>query len=98
MSRPTGSEHRPGWMPDVDLRANPTTIATDVPDRRDVAPGGRPLRILIVEDEVDIANALKGVLVADGHAVDMVEDGRLALEWAASYAYDLVILDVILPG
>jgi two-component system OmpR family response regulator len=82
----------------VDLRANPATIATDVPDRRDVAPGGRPLRILIVEDEVDIANALKAVLVADGHAVDMVGDGRHALEWTVSYSYDLVILDVILPG
>ena len=36
--------------------------------------------------------------MADGHAVDIVGDGRHALEWAATYAYDLVILDVVLPG
>ena len=60
--------------------------------------GGRTLRILVVEDEVAIADAVKGVLVADGHAVDTVGDGSQALAWAETYAYDLVILDVILPG
>ncbi len=53
---------------------------------------------MIVEDEVAIANAVKGALVADGHAVDAVGDGRQALEWSETYVYDLVILDVILPG
>ena len=52
----------------------------------------------MVEDEAAIADAVKGVLVADGHAVDTEVDGARALEWAATYAYDLVILDVILPG
>jgi DNA-binding response OmpR family regulator len=47
---------------------------------------------------VVIADAVKGVLAADGHAVDIEGDGRHALEWAETYAYDLVILDVILPG
>jgi DNA-binding response OmpR family regulator len=56
------------------------------------------LRILIVEDEVVIADAVKAVLAADGHAVDIAGDGRHALEWADTYTYDLVILDVILPG
>ena len=45
-----------------------------------------------------IADAVKVALGADGHAADIVGDGRQALEWAATYAYDLVILDVILPG
>jgi two-component system OmpR family response regulator len=36
-------------------------------------------------------------LVAYGHAVDIVGNGRDALEWAQAYAYDLVLLDVILP-
>jgi two-component system OmpR family response regulator len=62
------------------------------------AHGGQPLRILIVEDEPAIADAVKGALTADGHAADAVGDGREALTWAESYAYDLVILDVILPG
>lgn len=60
--------------------------------------GGRALRILIVEDEPAIAGALKSALTADGHAADTVVDGRDALDWADTYAYDLVILDVILPG
>jgi two-component system, OmpR family, response regulator len=56
------------------------------------------MRILIVEDEVAIADAVKSVLTSDGHAVDVIGDGRHALEWAETYAYDLVVLDVILPG
>jgi two-component system OmpR family response regulator len=56
------------------------------------------MRILIVEDEVAIADAVKNVLMSDGHAVDAVGDGLQALEWAETYAYDLVILDVVLPG
>jgi two-component system OmpR family response regulator len=62
------------------------------------AHGGRTLRILIVEDEPAIADAVKSALTADGHAADTVGDGRDALTWAESYAYDLVILDVVLPG
>src|SRR4029078_9539896 len=60
--------------------------------------GGAALRILVVEDEVAIADAVKGVLMADGHAVDTVGDGSQALAGAATYPSDLVILDVILPG
>ena len=60
--------------------------------------GGSLLRVLIVEDEPSIAAAVKAALAADGHAADVVGDGREALEWAETYAYDVVILDVILPG
>jgi two-component system OmpR family response regulator len=56
------------------------------------------MRILIVEDETAIAEAVKIALAGDGHAVDIVGDGVLATDWADSYPYDLVILDVILPG
>jgi two-component system, OmpR family, response regulator len=38
------------------------------------------------------------VLTADGHAVDVVRDGLEALDWARTYPYDMVILDVVLPG
>ena len=57
-----------------------------------------PLRILIVEDEPAIASAVKTALAADGHAADVVGSGPEALDWAENYAYDLVVLDVILPG
>ena len=55
------------------------------------------MRILSVEDEPAIADAIRSGLSADGHAVDTVSDGREALDWATAYPYDLVILDVILP-
>ena len=62
------------------------------------ANGRQPLRILLVEDEPAIADAVRGNLTADAHAVDVVADGNDALEWATTYPYDLVILDVVLPG
>jgi two-component system OmpR family response regulator len=75
----------------VEVRRAPDSCGT-------MAHGGRALRILIVEDEPTIADALKGALAAAGHAADAVGDGHEALEWTESYAYDLVILDVVLPG
>ena len=56
------------------------------------------LRVLIVEDEPAIAEAVRRGLTGDGHAVDVVGDGREVLTWVATYPYDLVILDIILPG
>ena len=41
---------------------------------------------------------IKVVLTADGHAVDVVRDGLEALRWARTYPYEMVILDVVLPG
>ena len=56
------------------------------------------MRILVVEDEASIAAAIRSVLEADGHAVDVVDDGRDVQAWAEAYPYDLVILDIVLPG
>jgi two-component system OmpR family response regulator len=56
------------------------------------------MRILVVEDEPAVAEAIRARLAADGHAVDVVGDGREALEFAAAYPYDQVLLDVVLPG
>jgi two-component system OmpR family response regulator len=56
------------------------------------------LRVLVVEDEVAIADSIRLALTADGHAVDVVGDGLEALTWVETYPYDLAILDVILPG
>jgi DNA-binding response OmpR family regulator len=60
--------------------------------------GRRALRILVVEDEAPIATALRTALATDGHAVDVVGTGDEALAWAAAYAYDLVVLDIVLGG
>ena len=56
------------------------------------------MRILVVEDDPAIAAAIRSILVDSGEAVDVAGDGSDALEWAGTYPYDLLILDVVLPG
>jgi DNA-binding response OmpR family regulator len=56
------------------------------------------VRILIVEDEPAIAEAVRSALVLDGYAVDVVADGTEALGWLESYDYDLLLADIVLPG
>lgn len=56
------------------------------------------MRILIVEDEIKIANAIKKGLEQESFAVDAVYDGDDGLDFATSGDYDLVILDHMLPG
>lgn len=55
-------------------------------------------KILIVEDEVDIATLVSFNLQRAGYAVDMVHDGREGLEKILKDQPDLVILDLMLPG
>jgi two-component system response regulator RegX3 len=55
-------------------------------------------RILVVEDEAAIRDGLTDVLVYHGYEVDAVGDGRVGLEKALSGRYDLLLLDVMLPG
>jgi DNA-binding response OmpR family regulator len=54
--------------------------------------------ILLVEDDEDIADLLELHLSDEGHEVDCVADGDTALEQALDRSYDLVILDIMLPG
>lgn len=56
------------------------------------------MRILIAEDEVGIAKALKLVLEKNRFAVDMVHNGLDALEYMLSVSYDTVVLDIMMPG
>jgi len=58
---------------------------------------GKP-RILVVEDEPAIRDGLADVLVYHGYRVDAVADGREGLKKALSGQYDLLLLDVMLPG
>ena len=55
-------------------------------------------RILVVEDEAAIARALEDDFRAQGYDVEQVSDGRTAFERAQTGAFDLVVLDVMLPG
>ena len=54
--------------------------------------------ILIVEDEANISDFVKGELEYEGYNVCIKEDGREGLEEALKNEYDLIILDVMLPS
>lgn len=56
------------------------------------------MRILLVEDEEKVSRFVARGLVAAAFAVDVAPDGRKGLELATTYHYDLLILDLMLPG
>jgi heavy metal response regulator len=56
------------------------------------------MRLLVVEDEPKLARFIQRGLTEESFAVDVARDGEEALERAARTAYDLVILDLMLPG
>src|ERR671935_76414 len=56
------------------------------------------MRILVAEDERKLAGILKGSLEEQGYAIDVAYDGEGALGLAELEPYDLLVLDVMLPG
>src|SRR5438477_12320674 len=56
------------------------------------------MRILLVEDEEKVSRFVSRGLISERFAVDVVRDGKSGWELAQTYQYDLVILDLMLPG
>lgn len=56
------------------------------------------MRILVVEDEPRMAELIRQGLEEDAYAVDIVENGVDVLLWVQSATYDIILLDVMLPG
>src|ERR1700681_2578594 len=56
------------------------------------------MRVLVVEDDPRMAGLLRRALRESGYAVDVVGDGNEAAEQASFGTYDLMILDILLPG
>jgi len=56
------------------------------------------MRILLVEDEIKMARAVRRGLEQEGYGVDVVADGDEALFRATEQDYDAIVLDVMLPG
>jgi DNA-binding response OmpR family regulator len=56
------------------------------------------MHILVVEDEQRLAYLLRRVLLEERHTVDLAHDGITGLDLALSDTYDVVILDIMLPG
>lgn len=55
------------------------------------------VRLLIVEDERELAESLRRGLTAEGYTVDVAHDGTVGLELALSEGYQAIILDLMLP-
>ena len=58
----------------------------------------KPSRILVVDDEPGIRQSLRGVLEDEGYQAGAVESGEACIEELARQPYDLVLLDIWLPG
>ncbi|MBS0377717.1 MAG: response regulator transcription factor [Proteobacteria bacterium] len=56
------------------------------------------MRLLLVEDEKKVSDLVARALRAERYAVDVAEDGPQGWGLAESYSYDLIILDLMLPG
>ncbi len=56
------------------------------------------MHVLVVEDDRSLADLLRRGLVQERHVVDVVHDGHEGLERGESGAYDVLVLDVMLPG
>lgn len=56
------------------------------------------MRLLLIEDETALADALTEILRQNGYLTDAVYHGSEGLEYARTGAYDLLILDIMLPG
>lgn len=55
-------------------------------------------QVLLIEDEANIAEAIRFLLTRDGCQVEVISDGQLALQRLRGDLPDLVILDLMLPG
>ena len=55
------------------------------------------MRVLLVEDEIDLARALARTLADEGFAVDLAPDGDEAVFLATEVAYGVIVLDLMLP-
>jgi signal transduction histidine kinase len=70
----------------------------DTHERAAATPTARPLRVLVVDDTVEVAQTIGWMLEEIGHEYHLVHDGRKALEAARAFRPDAILLDIGLPG
>jgi PAS domain S-box-containing protein len=85
-------------LPVIPTESPPARISTTTPPAERAEFTLSPLRILVVDDNVDAASGLAILLKASGHDVHTVHDGLAAVKAVSTYMPDLVLLDIGLPG
>lgn len=55
------------------------------------------MKILLVEDDLDLVKVLNKILILNGYIVDCANDGIEALDYLNINSYDLVIMDIMMP-
>lgn len=56
------------------------------------------MKILLIEDDIRLSDSIKALLTAKGFQVEAVYDGETGADYALLGIYDLLILDVMMPG
>ncbi len=79
-------------MPEV---LHPERTSLDLSSPTNAATGQR---ILIIDDEAGIRDSLETLLILEGFTVEMARDGNGGLDLLSRYSYDLLLLDLALPG
>ncbi len=55
------------------------------------------MRLLLIEDEIHLAEAISQILKKNNYTVDMVHDGEAGYDYGMSQIYDIILLDIMLP-
>ncbi len=80
-------------LPDLPRQPLPAMTATS-----QLSPTARRLRVLVVDDNADSADSLAMLLQLMGHESTIARDGEAAVDLAASYLPDVILMDIGLPG
>lgn len=81
----------------IELPPADAAAALSIEPEAPVAIGAKGRRILVVDDELEIAESLAEILGLDGHDVDLADSGVTALERIAETDYDLILTDLRMP-
>jgi CheY-like chemotaxis protein len=76
----------------------PNAVAEREPVDIAVTPNRDGQRILIIDDEAGIRDSLETLLTLEGFRVEMSADGQAGLDQLTRHSYDLLLLDLALPG
>ena len=96
-ARSAGLNQGSEFVVELPLLETPHREAARPTPRDHPAPVSRPMRVLVVDDNLDAAEMLAEWLSAIGHGVRVAADGPTALEIAAEFKPDVALLDIGLP-